>query len=62
MTEESLERETLKGTEALGLYRTELANKVLLMSQQSALLAQALFERADLLTRIAGKAGPPKET
>jgi hypothetical protein len=57
MTKESLDRGALEGTEAFDLYLTEITNSVLAMTQQSALLAQALSERAVLLAALAGEAG-----
>jgi hypothetical protein len=51
----------LNGTEALDLYFRELASKIQLMSQQSALLLQALSERADLLAHMGEQAEAPKE-
>jgi hypothetical protein len=54
MTTESPHSGPLKETEALDLYKTELASRVQLMSRQSTLLLQALNERAALLTDIAG--------
>ena len=54
MTVKSSARGALEGSEALDLYKTELANSVRVMSHQSALLLQALSERATLLADIAG--------
>lgn len=45
----SLSQGRLEGTEAFGLYLTEIASNVLAISQQSALLLQAVSERAVLL-------------
>jgi hypothetical protein len=46
----------LEGTEALDLYMTEIASSVRAISQQSALLLQALSERAILLADMAVQA------
>lgn len=43
----------LEGKEAFGLYLTEIASSVLAISQQSALLLQALSERAVLVADMA---------
>ena len=48
MTLESPDHGPLEGREALDLYLTELASSVSMMSQQYALLLQALNERASL--------------
>ena len=54
MTAESPDHGPLEGTEALDLYLSELASSVSAMSQQYALLLQALNERASLEANIAG--------
>jgi hypothetical protein len=56
MTKQSHDCGRLEGTEAFGLYLTEIASSVLAISQQSALLLQALSERAVLLSDMAGQA------
>jgi hypothetical protein len=56
MTKQSHDCGRLEGTEAFGLYLTEIASSVLAISQQSALLLQALSERAVLLADVAGQA------
>jgi hypothetical protein len=72
MTKQSHDCGRLEGSEAFGLYLTEIASSVSAISQQSALLLQALSERAVLLAHMAeqtesaelatgqtaGKAGP----
>ena len=56
MTKEPHDGGRLEGTEAFGLYLTEIASSVLAISQQSALLLQALSERAVLLSDMAEQA------
>jgi hypothetical protein len=56
MPKQSHDSGRLEGTEAFGLYLTEIASSVLAISQQSALLLQALSERAVLLSDIAEQA------
>ena len=56
MTKEPHDSARLEGTEAFGLYLTEIASSVLAISQQSALLLQALSERAVLLSDMAEQA------
>src|SRR5262245_3161732 len=53
MTKQSHDCGRLEGSEAFGLYLTEIASSVLAISQQSALLLQALSERAVLLSDMA---------
>jgi len=53
MTKQSHDCGRLEGSEAFGLYLTEIASSVLAISQQSALLLQALSERAVLLADMA---------
>jgi hypothetical protein len=53
MTRQSNDCERLEGSEAFGLYLTEIASSVSAISQQSALLLQALSERAVLLADMA---------
>jgi hypothetical protein len=50
MTKQPHDSGRLEGAEAFGLYLTEIASSVLAISQQSALLLQALSERAVLLS------------
>jgi hypothetical protein len=50
MTKQSHDCERLEGSEAFNLYLTEIASSVLAISEQSALLLQALSERAVLLS------------
>jgi hypothetical protein len=50
MTKQSQDCGRLEGTEAFNLYLTEIASSVLAISEQSALLLQALSERAVLLS------------
>jgi hypothetical protein len=45
----------LEGKESFGLYLTEIASSVLAISQQSALLLEALSERAVLLSDMPGQ-------
>jgi hypothetical protein len=56
MTKQSHDCGRLEGTEAFGLYLSEIATSVQAISQQSALLLQALSERAVLLADMAGQA------
>ena len=56
MTKEPHDSARLEGTEAFGLYLNEIASSVLAISQQSALLLQALSERAVLLSDMAEQA------
>ena len=56
MTKQSHDCGRLEGSEAFGLYLTEIASSVLAISQQSALLLQALSERAVLLSDMAEQA------
>jgi hypothetical protein len=56
MTKEPHDSARLEGTEAFGLYLTEIASSVLAISQQSALLLRALSERAVLLSDMAEQA------
>jgi hypothetical protein len=56
MTKQSHDCGRLEGTEAFGLYLTELASSVHAISRQSALLLQALSERAVLLADMAVQA------
>ena len=56
MTKQSHDCGRLEGTEAFGLYLTELASSVLAISRQSALLLQALSDRAVLLADMSVQA------
>jgi hypothetical protein len=56
MTKQSHDCGRLEGSEAFGLYLTEIASSVSAISQQSALLLQALSERAVLLADMAVQA------
>jgi hypothetical protein len=53
MTKQSHDCGRLEGAEAFNLYLTEIASSVLAISEQSALLLQALSERAVLLSDMA---------
>ena len=56
MENENIMTKQLEGKEAFGLYLTEIASSVLAISQQSAMLLQALSERAVLLADMAEQA------
>jgi hypothetical protein len=56
MTEQSHDCGRLEGTDAFGLYLTEIASNVLAIGQQSALLLQAVSERVVLLADLAEQA------
>jgi hypothetical protein len=56
MENENIMTKQLEGKEAFGLYLSEIASSVLAISQQSAMLLQALSERAVLVADMAEQA------
>ena len=62
MAEEQNHCVPLEGTESLDLHGTELAKSVLLLGKYSALLAQALLERAAISARLAAQTDATQES